>query len=201
MSAKFHLHLLHPRIGKMSNNLEKHGEDDVPGHTYPVSGEIDSTQLDDLMGKGFAKRIFTETGAPAPGFANCAPLAHQWRWAKVHADWIGEEGGPALFELTDCAVKDLTLEFHEGRMTVVKFSLYLHPEFGDVNTGLQKWQRQELGELVLDGGERQLKVSDRQAKLPLGGQASGAEGSQSGDGPVGSGAGGSVPSAPGETMQ
>lgn len=199
MSTKFHLHLLRARLGKLSNNLETHGEDDrVPGFTFPVDGEIDREQLDELMGKGFASRVFDKNGNPAAGFTNCAPLAHRWVWAKVHADLIGEEGGPSDLEFDDCRVKDLALEFHQGAMTQVHFSLYLHPGLGDANLALQRYQRCELGELVLHGGERQLKASDRQGALALGGQASApAAGGESGASDT-AGASGSASTAAGD---
>jgi len=198
--SKFHLHVLHPRLGKIANNLEKHGEEDVPGFTLPVSCELDRESLDGIMGAGFAARVFTKSGDPAPGFTNCAPMAHRWTWAKIHADLIAEEGGPSVLEFDGCHVKALTLTFRAGWMTECEFHLYLNPGLGEENLSLQKWQRQELGELVLTGGERQLKASDRQASLPLGGQGSaapGAAGSQTGEGPVGSGNGDSVPAAQG----
>lgn len=163
----------HARMGKISNNLEKHGDSDViTGFTLPLELRITRGQLQELMGEAFDAAIWVQSAVSGGG-------------SFVGADWtvrvlplvIGDEtyvevaavlglGGREL-EFADSKVSKIELlAFWLGGITVMKCHLYVRPGIGTENLLLQEYQEHEVA-VSMTQGKLRVKADKAQQNLPL----------------------------------
>lgn len=161
----------HARMGKISNNLELHGEAQsvITGFTLPLELQVPRQQLITLMGEAFDRSVWTidSTGM------------------LVGVDWarrllpleLGDEtyvgvaavlslGGREL-EFADSRVSKITLlAFGNGGITHVKCHLYVRPGIGSENLLLQEYQEHEVA-VSMSAGKLRVKADKAQQQLPL----------------------------------
>lgn len=157
----------HARMGKLSNNLENHGDEKVPAFTLPFTVMLTHEQLDKLMGRYFHRSLFNrekDLWQPVDGFRRCNPLALTDHYEKAVAR-ITVHGDRSV-EFHDCKVDKLSLAPQTGGLTELRFQIYLRPGLGDENLLLQEYQAREVALEVT--GKLAAKKNPQQDKLPLG---------------------------------
>lgn len=159
----------HARMGKISNNLEHHGDTDrITGFTVPLELQIPRLQLITLMGIAFDACVWAIVDGLLTGadwVRRVLPLALADEvYVGVAAMLI--LGGREL-EFTDCRVSHITiLALGNGGITHVKCHLYVRPGIGSENLLLQEYQEQEIA-VQLSSGKLRVKADKAQQQLPL----------------------------------
>lgn len=172
------------RLGKISNNLEKHGNEYVTAFTIPVSGLLlTADELNEFMGdkhchsSWYDKRGQLESPMPwwrGESFAIGDAYEAEGLTITVSGDRELEfEGEEPKGEEDDgraaCEITRIVLEPQQGGLTEMRFSLSLRPERGRTNTLLQEHQHREVKLTLEDAHAKDVKST--QDQLPLGGPA------------------------------
>lgn len=156
------------RQGKISNNLEKHGDEDVKAFDIPITCLLDGNELDELCGGGTAKRFFQKANGvdePAAVFKHCEPLSFKDDFEGANVTLLIEGEGEFSYENT--RVSKIELEPAIGGLTTVTFSLRVRPDDADECFALLENQNREL-KLTISDAKIAKKKSGRQQDLPLG---------------------------------
>lgn len=158
----------HARMGKISNNLEKHGEEElITGFTLPLELNIPRPQLIGFMGSDFDSSCWKSDNTPADWLRRVLPmeLAGEVYVGVQAALVLSEELAELTFE--DCRVTHVTLvAFAPGGSAVVSCHLYLRPGIGNENLLLQEYQGKEIA-VQLTSGKLRVKADKAQQALPL----------------------------------
>lgn len=157
------------RMGKISNNLEKHGEEDVPEFNIPLEGlMLTPEQLNAFTGDAHCDRSWFNNKRglkePMPWCAKNS-ITHNERYdcATITMVFRDEE---EQIEFKDCRLDKITLAPQLGGLTRVDLTLQLTPGLGRENLLLQGYQRREITISIADA-KVALKKKDRQQALPL----------------------------------
>jgi hypothetical protein len=159
-------------MGKLSNNIEHHGEKDVTAFDLPISGiELTQEQLNELLDDPQAcAALYNTTGTgeiePAIPLMNPHPLHETFEGALV-AFKIGE----MEFSLQDCRISKVAIELQRGGVSKVEFSLRVRPEKDKQLTAFLGHQNREIRIDVQDAKIVQ-KGGRAQPDLFIGGEAS-----------------------------
>lgn len=157
-------------MGKISNNLEKHGEEDVPAWTIPITGIlVDLAAIEFLLHDAraseafFARNSDTDILEPRPWLTYAAPIALTEAYDGMATTIkVGDEE----LEFDRCRLKDLVLgRFYPG-MAQIDCKLQLEPGLDHANLVLQEFQNQPIVLTVLDA-KIAAKKKLRQQELPL----------------------------------
>lgn len=167
--TELHLADAHARMGKISNNLETHGDDEVTGFTIPCEMMIDEPALDALMGVYFHRALFntdaaTSLQAPMDGFIRCKALELDEKYEDCSVGLT--LSGDNYLEFEECSIGKIVMEPQLGGLTKLKVAVYLRPGIGANNLALQEHQHREIG-LTISGGKLALKKDAKQQELPL----------------------------------
>jgi len=159
----------HAQMGKISNNLEKHGDEDlITGFTLPLKLRVPREQAVALMGQEFDRSCWAAlgTGVVAQAWARrCTPIALHGEVYVGVASELHLGGEELTFE--DCRVSDIELVgFEDGGYTLIECQLYVKPGIGDGNLLLQEYQKQEIA-VQLRSGKLRIKADKAQQQLPL----------------------------------
>lgn len=156
----------HCRLLKIANNLEKHGDEDVPWFTIPVEGLMLTREQSDVFAPGFYDDCFIHGG----------PLIEVKEWAKILAPFkIPDryEGTNAIIDLSnqpvsfsDCRLSSIALTPLLGGLMQMDCHLQVDPGLDGNNLLLQKHQNREV-KLSLESVAVSLKKRSRQQELPL----------------------------------
>lgn len=163
----------HARMGKISNNLERHGDDDViTGFTIPIEMRITRGQLQELMGEEFDSSVWK----PSPVSGGGSFVAKDWvtrllpfsLGVEVYVDVAAALGlGGRELEFVDCRVSQLQMiAFGLGGIVVLKCHLYVRPGIGSENLLLQEYQEHEVAVSMM-AGKLRVKADKAQQQLPL----------------------------------
>lgn len=163
----------HARMGKISNNLERHGDEDViTGFTLPLELRITRGQLQELMGEAFDAAVWV--ASPVSGGGSF--IAAEWVTRLLPFLLGGEvyEGVAAVMglggrelEFADSRVSHITLlAFGLGGIVQVGCHLYVRPGIGQENLLLQEYQEHEVA-VSMSQGKLRVKADKRQQQLPL----------------------------------
>lgn len=163
----------HARMGKISNNLEKHGDSDViTGFTLPLELRITRGQLQELMGEAFDASVWV----PSPVSGGGSFIGADWT-VRVLPLVLGDEtyvevaavlglGGREI-EFADCKLSKIELlAFGLGGITALKCHLYVRPGIGSENLLLQEYQEHEVA-VSMTSGKLRVKADKAQQQLPL----------------------------------
>ena len=162
------------RFGKISNNLECHGDDYVTEFNIPVSGVmLTAEQLNDFIGDPYCDKSWFNTTK--------AKLKEPMAWwergdfrlkdsLEADACTVKVSGDRQLeFERKDelpaCRISRMTLRPQVGGMTELSFQLQVRPGIGKTNLILQEHQNREVRLTV---GDAKLVTKSKQQALPLG---------------------------------
>lgn len=163
----------HARLGKISNNLERHGDEDtVTGFTLPLKLRIDRNQLLELMGAEFNAAAWLGSSEAVPWIRRVLPLALEGEtYAEVKsAIIVGGNLEPAhgkelLFE--NCRVSQIKIvALAPGGITEIHCHLYVRPGIGSENLLLQEYQEREVA-VQMTSGKLRVKADKAQQDLPL----------------------------------
>lgn len=136
------------QMGKYSNNLEKHGEEDVLAWTIPIVGVLlYAHQLEVLLHDSRGSEAFFVRAKddllearPWTTFADPVSLTESYDGMAVEMK-LGEE----LISFERCRIKDLTLgRFFQGGVTQVDFKLQIAPGLDRENLLLQEYQNKPV---------------------------------------------------------
>jgi hypothetical protein len=140
------------RLGKISNNLEKHGDEDVTEFNIPISGVLlTAKQLNDFMDDPHCDRAWFNTKGslkePMPWwqrgeFSVSESLEAEACTIIVSGDQ--EIEFEAEGKLPGCKISRITLAPQVGGMTEVCFQLQVRPGIGRENLLLQEHQNREV---------------------------------------------------------
>ncbi|MBS0364923.1 MAG: hypothetical protein JSR67_03755 [Proteobacteria bacterium] len=149
----------HCRIGKISNNLEKHGDEDVPEFNIPITGVmLNAEQLNALIGDPHCDRAWFNTRKDK----TLEPMSWWERGEfrltdKLDADvctisfsgdrsieFEAEEGDGEEGARPACRISRMELKPVVGGMTELSFQLQVVPGIGKNNLLLQEHQNREV---------------------------------------------------------
>jgi hypothetical protein len=181
------------RLGKISNNLERHADDYVTAFTIPVAGlMLTKAELNKFMRDKYCYQSWFDTTQPGAG----SPMS--W-WGDEHfhlsqsfeADELtilvsgdrpltfeaelksngddDDDGNGEETKRAACEITKIMLRPQYGGLTELRFHLSLRPGIGKANLQLQEHQHREV-KLTLIGGRVKAK-NDRQPQLPMGAPA------------------------------
>lgn len=170
MNQTLNLSDAHARMGKIGNNIEMHGEEEVSGFTLPITMTLGHEQLDGLMGKYFHRSLYNQTKdlwEIVDGFRRCKPLHLEDIYEEVSVLIDLAQGDP--LEFSDCRVSKIVLTPQHGGLTLLDCHLYLHPGLGDENLALQEHQNHEIG-VTLQEGKIALKKNPKQGEMAFAGE-------------------------------
>jgi hypothetical protein len=161
------------RLGKIANNLEHHGDDDVTAFDVPVIVELSDKQLNNLVDdKQFAERVYESPGRgkpriPVAGFNHLKSLELSDAFDEVIVQLI--MGGKFELNFEDCRLSKIKLDLGMAANTECRFSIRLRPKTDKEILQLLHYQNREV-EISTSGGK--VSVDKRQQDLPLGGDES-----------------------------
>lgn len=158
-------------LGKISNNLEIHGEDEVVGFTIPFSAlPLEADELNALANdKYFDRCIFNKT---AKVQAPCTWLsvfeALKLRETYHEAVVLMTVSGDRELEFDDVTLKDLVIDFDPkyGAVGMLSGKMYLHPGIGKENLILQEHQNRRV-KVTITNATVMLKAKSKQQELAL----------------------------------
>lgn len=138
----------HCQMGKISNNLEKHGEEDVLAWTIPITGVLlYAHQLEVLLhdprgSEAFFARTKDDLLEARPWTTYADPVALTEAYdGMAIAMTLGDE----VIEFDRCRIKDITLgRFFQGGVTHVDFKLQIAPGLDRENLLLQEYQNKPI---------------------------------------------------------
>jgi hypothetical protein len=157
------------RIGKIGNDLEHHGDDQVTAFNVPVTTELTAADLNSLLeDRYFSRRLFDEGNgrgrptSPGDGFQRIKPLELRDSFEDVRVELTMR--GKTVLTFEACKVSKITLEPCLGGTTECNFSIHLRPKTDKEILQLLHHQHREV-EVTLSGGK--VIASKRQQELPL----------------------------------
>lgn len=165
------------RLGKISNNLEKHGAEWVTAFTIPVTDlMLNKAELNDFLRDKYAHQSWFDT---SKGNAAAEPM----RWWNGESFYVSEsfeaesgaitvsgdkqldfesEGDPKEDNYRAAiVVSKIVLTPQVGGLTEVRCSVYLRPGIGKTNLALQDHQHREVKLTLVDA-----RVAERERKQP-----------------------------------
>ena len=122
----------HAVLGKVSNNIENHGDEEVTAFDIPVSGILLSReQVNQLLDDSVADRVLfntTRTKDVQPSLKCFEPFALKDKFDGATIRFDFGTGKGEKFTLKDCKAKGVTLEPQNGGNTLVALSIRVRPE-------------------------------------------------------------------------
>jgi hypothetical protein len=156
-------------MGKISNNLETHGDEDVPAWTIPLVGIlIDAHTLEELLhdchaSEGFFKRNADGQLEPRPWVTYAEPIALTEAYDGLATSI---KFGDELIEFDRCRLKDLTLGRFFPGAAQLDCKLQLYPGLDHANLVLQAMQNHPIV-LTIESAKVAAKKKLKQQELPL----------------------------------
>lgn len=155
------------RMGRISSNLEKHGEEFVKAFDIPLTVMLAAEEVDDLVGAGAAKAFFVQKDGVkelAALSTHSAPFTFDENFDQATIDL--RLAGDAELQYAECKVSNLVLTPKVGGLTETKFSVRVRPD-GDECLALLEQQMREV-HIAISNSKVALKKSPKQAELNLG---------------------------------
>lgn len=169
------------RLGKISNNLEKHGDEDVTEFNLPVSGVmLSAAELNAFIGDPHCDRSWFNTRGsirePMPWWARGAfklddKLDAAICTIKVSGD--RELEFEPKKELPACSISKIRLRPQVGGMTEMSFQLQVRPGIGTENLLLQEHQNREVRLTISKSEVARARGKQQELPLPAGGKTNG----------------------------
>jgi hypothetical protein len=160
------------KMGKISINLEKHGEEEVIVFAIPITGAMlpAKLQADDpanaiAADPHFTRSIFNDNkGFLEPMQWMRAPICipEKYEGAQVSIELPSGE----VLEFEGARVGDIELMATPGGMVATDYQIQLHPELDRVNLLLQEYQHHEV-KITVHDAKVALKKKSKQKELPL----------------------------------
>lgn len=152
-------------MGKISNNLEKHGEEDVTAFEVPVDAiALSAEAFNALIEDPYADRwLFNDKAEMRePNAAKFKPLEMLDTFEEaVIVMTLGEKA----FTFHDCRIKSVTIDAKRGGDIMLGFSVRIRPENPEQIVTLIDYQNHEIkidvqdAKVVLKGGRKQQELA------------------------------------------
>ena len=155
------------QMGKISNNLEMHGEQEVIAFDVPFTTEIRKRQINALLGDQADERLFNSVAdvlQPHDLFTRCAPLAVLERFDRGKA--LVALSDKRSFEFEEVLISKINLAPRTGGVAELSFTMRVRPTSNAEMGGLLEWQRREVS-VDVTGAKTAVKKSLAQQELPL----------------------------------
>jgi len=155
------------QMGKISNNLEKHGEDDVTAFDIPVSGiTLTGEEVNALIEDPYGDRWLFNTvkDLREPNVAKFKPLEMLDSFEDATIVLTVPRG--ASYTFAGAKIKSITLDPQRGGETLVSFSVRVRPENDDQIVDLIDSQNREVKIDIADA-KVMMKGGRKQQELPL----------------------------------
>lgn len=171
------------KLGKISNNLEKHGDEDVVVFAVPVTGIVDVETANAIAGdEHFGRSVFNDNRGflePMPWCRAPIRFPDKYEGALATFDLPGDE----VLEYRDSRIKDIDQTPTPGGMVQVDFQLQVKPELDRGNLLLQEYQHREVTLSIADAKVALKKTAPKSGDLELvgGGKAPEPEAGTQGD--------------------
>jgi hypothetical protein len=159
------------RFGKFSNNLDKHGDDDLTAFDVPVVLELTADELNALTDdKLFSHRLFDSAHegrpiTPGDGFSKIAPLKFRDAFEETQVDLA--LSGKTQMHFPSCRITKITLEPRLGGTTECSFSVHLKPASDKEILLLLHHQKREVV-ISISGGKRVSNAVQQEMVLEAG---------------------------------
>lgn len=155
------------QMGKISNNLETHGEKEVTAFDIPISGiTLTSEEVNALLEDPYADRWLFNTAKDVreSNVAKFEPLTLVDSYKDATVSLTMSTG--ALFTFQKSQISSVTLEPKRGGETIAGFKLRIRPENDQQILELLEHQNHQVRIDVADA-KVQLKGGRNQQELPL----------------------------------
>lgn len=154
--------------GKISNNLEKHGDEEVTAFALPfASVMIDADTAAAIAGdKDFWRSVFNDNKGflePMPWVR--APISFPEKYAAAVAAITLPTDETLTFE--ECRIDAIEVMPTAGGLCELKFQLQITPGIGRENLLLQEYQHHKGIRLVIEDAKIALKKDKKQRQLEL----------------------------------
>lgn len=155
-------------MGKISNNLELHGEEPVTAFAIPLEFTISREQLCALLGVYFDRALYNDevggqAAQPVEGFRHLKPLEISETLTAKRV--VLRLDGDQELEFQDVKLQKLALELMTGGCTKVSVQVYVLPGVGKENLLLQEHQGRHIRVSISD--TRIALKNGKQQDLPL----------------------------------
>lgn len=158
-------------LGKISNNLEKHGEDDVTAFTLPFDEcALEPDELRVIFGDKYVDRcLFNKTAkaeAPCAWLSAVEPLKLREKYHE--AVMLLTVSGDRELEFHDVVLSEMSITFDPkyGAVGILSGKLYLRPGIGKENLILQEHQNRRV-KATITNATVMLKAKSKQQELAL----------------------------------
>lgn len=159
---------MHCMMGKISNNLECHGEQEITEFSIPITGiMLTAQEVNAFLEDPYADRSF---------FNNKRELQEPMPWCSKTSITLNDRydgaiatitvSGDQEIEFKDARLNKITLTPKLGGLTQMDFQLQIAPGLGRENLLLQEHQNREIVLCIADA-KIALKKKGRQKELPL----------------------------------
>lgn len=158
---------IHAQLGKIANNLEKHGDDDVSAFDVPVTGILlDKKSLNRFLDDSQASAALfntTRTNDTEPVFKIFKPLVLKDTFEGIRVDF---NLGGKEFTLTDCKASKVSVELRNGGTAEISLQLRVRPENDKQILLFLGYQNREI-DIALADAKVALKGGQKQGELAL----------------------------------
>ena len=159
------------RMGKLSSNLEKAGDEDVCVFDIPITGYgLSVAQIRTITGAQYGERSLQDK----QGSRNVRALPNISRFV-IADSYDGASvrfvlSGAVDHEFKDCKVRKLFVEVLDTGEVMLSFSVRVKPNLGKQSSQLLEYQNRPI-RIAVSRGKLAIKETDRQKSLELGGDA------------------------------
>lgn len=169
----------HAILGKIANNIENHGEEEVTAFDIPVTNILlDREQLNALLDDSVADRVIfnkTRAGDVQPALKCLEPFALKDNFDGATIQFNFGTGKGEKFTLKDCKVKAVTLEPQNGGNTVVTMKIRVRPENDNHILQLMGHQNRECTLSIAEAKVATTAAAKKQMDMLDGGDGKGDE--------------------------
>lgn len=166
MDKQFSIFEVISKLGKISNNLEVHGDEEVVVFAIPVTGLVDESTANAIAGdRDFTRSVFNDNKGflePMPWVRSPIRMPEKYDSAAVDIALAGDE----VLSFTDGRIGNIELMPMPGGMVQVDYQLQVRPDLDRTNLLLQEYQHREAT-ITVDAAKIALKKKGKQKDLPL----------------------------------
>lgn len=162
----FNIAETYAQMGKISNNLEKHGEKDVTAFDIPISAvTLKPEQFNALSEDAYADRwLFSDKAdIREPNLSKFEPLVLRDTFEEA---LVAMKVGGDAFSFADARIKDVQFEGKRGGDILCSFNVRVRPENDKQILQLIAYQNREIS-IDIQDAKVCMKGGRRQQELPL----------------------------------
>lgn len=156
----------HMMLGKISNNLEKHGEDEVTAFAVPFDEcPLERDELNAIFGDKYFDRCVFNKSARAEGPCTWLGMVEPLKLREKYHEAVVlmTVSGDRELEFDEVQLSDLTITFDPkyGAVGILSGKFYVRPGIGPANLLLQEHQHRRV-KVTITNATVQLKAKSKQ---------------------------------------